>query len=85
MSAGTPADTSRMAVSPLLDLNALTMELAELERAEVEISAVRRRLHVRLDSFPNELTQRRERVVSDERQVIHRRIDELRAQLGRWH
>ena len=74
-----------MAVSPLLDLNGLTMELAELERAEVEIFKIQRKLHVRLDSFPDELTQRRERAVSDERQVIHRRIDELRAQLGRWH
>ena len=57
------------------------MELTELERAELEISAVRRKLHLRLDWFPNELTQRRERAVSDERQVIHRRIDELRAHL----
>ena len=70
-----------MAVDSLLDLNALALELLRLERRELEVSALRRKLHERLSSFPNESTQRREREVSDERRAIHRRIDELRAQL----
>jgi hypothetical protein len=48
-------------------------------QAVFEISALRRELHDRLNSFPNELTQRRERGVSGERQAIHRRIDELKS------
>lgn len=70
-----------MAIDPLLDLNAVATELAQLERRELEISALRRKLHERLSSFPSESTQRREREVSEERRTIHRRIDELRAQL----
>ena len=72
-----------MAVDPLTDLNALHMELDILEHAELTISAFRRTLHDRLAAFPiNEVMQRRERAVSDERRAIHRRIDELNAQLG---
>ena len=72
-----------MAVDRLSDLNALHKALDELVYAELEISAIRRKLHDRLASFPiNEVMLRRERAVSDERQEIHRRIDELNAQLG---
>ena len=71
-----------MAVATLLDLNALAVELEELVQAELEISALRRELHDRLNSFSSELTQRREREVSGERQAIHRRIDELQALFG---
>ena len=72
-----------MAVNLLVDLNALHTELDELVQAELEISVFRRKLHDRLASFPiNEVMQRRERAVSAERQAIHRRIDELTAQLG---
>ena len=71
-----------MAVAKLLDMDALAIELEQLERREAEISARRGKLHDRLASFHNELTQRREREVSAERRAIHRRIDELRAQLA---
>jgi hypothetical protein len=44
---------------------------------------VRRILHNRLDlGFPNEVTLRRERQVSDERRALHRRITALRAQVA---
>jgi hypothetical protein len=36
----------------------------------------------RLASFPNEITQQKEREVSAERRAIRRRIDELRAELS---
>jgi hypothetical protein len=65
-----------------IDYDALMLELEELERHEKELSALRRRLHDRLDAFPNDLTRRQEQEVSTERRAIHRRIDELRAQLG---
>jgi hypothetical protein len=71
-----------MAVATLLDLNALAIELEELGHAELEISARRRELHQRLNFISDELTQREEREVSDERQAIHRRIDELRELFG---
>ncbi len=67
-----------MAFDELPDFDALLAELVELESREREISAERRRLHARLDTFPNELTARRERVVSAERRALHARIDELR-------
>ena len=79
---GTAADTSGTAVVTLPDLNALAMEFAQLERRELEISALRRKLHDRLNSFSNEVTQRREREVSAERQAIHHRIDELKVLFG---
>jgi hypothetical protein len=64
------------------DLDALAIELEQLEQRETEVSALRRKLHDRLSSFPSELTQAREREVSDERRALHARIDELRAQLA---
>ena len=71
-----------MAIAKLPDLDALAIELVQLERRELETSALRRKLHDRLNSFPNEFTLRRERELSDERRVIHRRIDELKALLA---
>ena len=71
-----------MATERLPDFDELAAELARLEREERELSAVRARLHDRIDlGFPNELTAKRERQVSDERRALHRRIDALRAQL----
>jgi predicted transcriptional regulator len=61
------------------ELDSLAGELEILERREREISAVRQRLHKRLDSFPNVVTQRHERTASDERRALHREIDERRA------
>ncbi len=71
-----------MADAELPDLDALALELEELEQRETEVSALRRKLHDRLSSFPSEVTQAREREVSDERRALHRRIDDLRAQLA---
>ena len=69
-----------MADKPL-DRDALADELVELELRERDVSARRRKVHDQLNAFPNELTQRHERELSDERRAIHRRIDEIRAQL----
>jgi hypothetical protein len=63
------------------DPSSLLVELEHLERREREVSALRRKLHDRLDSFPNEVTQAREREVSAERRDLHFRIDQLRAML----
>ncbi len=71
-----------VAIAKLPDMDALAIELVQLERRELEISALRRKLHDRLNSFPNEFTLRRERELSDERRTIHRRIDELKALLA---
>jgi hypothetical protein len=65
----------------MADYNGILLELVELERRERQVSAFRRKLHDRLDSFPNELTQERERQVSAERRDLHRRIDTLRARV----
>jgi hypothetical protein len=69
---------------PNADANVIVMiaELDRLERAERDLSAVRRRLQERLDSFPNDVLRARERQISDERRELHRRIDLLRAELG---
>ena len=71
-----------MAVAKLPDLDALAIELVRLERLERELSARRRKLHDRLNSFPNEFTQAQERAVSAERRATHRRIDEITALLA---
>jgi len=59
----------------------LEQTLARLEVEEREISALRRKLHDRLASFPNEVTEAQEREISKERRELHARIDELRARL----
>lgn len=61
--------------------SALFAELEALELREREVSAHRRRLHARLDAFPNEVIAEAERTVSVERKDLHRRIDSLRALL----
>jgi len=61
--------------------SALFAELEALELREREVSAHRRRLHARLDAYPNEVTAQAERKVSAERKDLHRRIDSLRAYL----
>jgi hypothetical protein len=70
-----------MASQTFFDINAMIVELEQLEQQERKVSDYRRQLHDRLDSFPNELTARREREVSATRRALHRRIDALRAQL----
>jgi hypothetical protein len=72
-----------MAASPELpDFHELLIELDQLERREREVSALRRRLHDRLNAFPNEVTAERERQISAERRELHREIDLLRARLA---
>ena len=61
---------------------ALHLRLQELERQEHDISKLRRQLHDRLDSFPNEALQQRERQVSAGRRALQREIDALREQLN---
>lgn len=64
-----------------VDVSARLLELEQLEHREKEVSALRKRLHDRLDSFANEMTMARERELSLERKQLHLRIDALRAEL----
>jgi hypothetical protein len=59
----------------------LEARLERLENEEREISALRRKLHERLASFPNEVTEQHEREVSKTRRELHAQIDDLRAKL----
>jgi hypothetical protein len=60
-------------------LEDLRGELALLEAEEARLSATRKRLQDQIDfGFESGMTRGREREVSDERQEVHRRIDELR-------
>jgi hypothetical protein len=59
----------------------LRTRLEKLEAEEREISALRRKLHDRLASFPNEVTEEHEREVSKQRRELHVQIDALRARL----
>ena len=66
------------------DRDWLLAEIGRLEREEAALSKLRRRLHEQIDrGISNDTLLQRERDVSDERRAIHRRIDELRAQLGK--
>ena len=72
-----------MAVEKLPDYHELLAELSHLEQEERALSAVRAKLHDRIDlGYPNELTLARERQVSDERRALHHRIDALRVELA---
>jgi hypothetical protein len=55
--------------------------LERLETEEREVSSLRRKLHDRLASFPNEVTQQQEREISAKRRELHAQIDELRVKL----
>jgi len=78
---GAPGYFAVMAEEVPVDLEALALELVQLERREARISAQRRKLQLRLASFPSDFARRQEREVSAERRAIHARIDELRAKL----
>ena len=67
------------------NLDALRDELAGLEAAEAELSAVRRRLHQQIDFgySVSESLRAREREISAKRRELHQRIDELQQLLGR--
>ena len=60
------------------ELEALLETLGAEER---EISSLRRKLHDRLASFPNEVTQQQEREISAKRRELHAQIDDLRIKL----
>ena len=55
--------------------------LEKLETEERDISALRRKLHERLASFPNEVTEQHEREISKKRRELHAQIDEIRVKL----
>jgi hypothetical protein len=57
--------------------------LEQLEAEEHELSALRRKLHDRLASFPNDVTAEKEREISKRRRELHARIDALRAERSR--
>jgi len=73
-----------MATQTFFDFNAMIVELEQLEQQERKVSAIRRQLHDRLDSFPNEAAAAKEREISDARRALHKRIDTLRAELDLW-
>ena len=70
-----------MASQTFFDINAMLVELEQLQDEERTVSARRRHLHDRLDSFPNEVTAAEERKVSRLRRELHRRIDSIRSEL----
>ena len=73
-----------MATQTFFDFNSMIFELEQLERQERKVSAIRRQLHDRLDSFPNDATAAKERKISEARRALHKRIDSLRAELDIW-
>jgi hypothetical protein len=76
------ADIADMSVNRVDDAAALRAELEVLEAEEREISAIRRKMHERIDlGFPTELLIQQEQKLSKERRALHGRIDALRAQL----
>jgi hypothetical protein len=73
-----------MATQTFFDFNAMIIELEQLEQQERKVSDMRRQLHDRLDSFPNDTAAAKERKISDARRALHKRIDSLRAELDLW-
>jgi hypothetical protein len=71
-----------MSVDRLSEIDAKRSELEQLESDEREISAIRRKMHERIDcGFPTELLIQQEQKLSKERRELHARIDLLRAEL----
>ena len=71
-----------MSVNRVDDTAAIQAELDRLEGEEREISAIRRKMHERMDlGFSSELLIQQEQKLSTERRALHTRIDELRARL----
>ncbi len=65
------------------NLDGLRAELAELLAEKERLTAERQRLHDKIDfGFGNDETHAREREVSDARQDVHRRIEDLRERIG---
>ena len=64
-------------------LDGLRAELAELLAEQERLRAERQRLHDKIDfGFGNDETRSREREISDARQEVHRRIEDLRERIG---
>jgi hypothetical protein len=61
----------------------LDAQIEALEFEEREVSAMRRKLHDRLASFPNDVTLQQEREISKRRRELHIQIDALKAQRSR--
>ena len=59
----------------------LEAKLERLEQEEREVSALRRRLHERLASFPNDVLMEQERELSARRRELHEQIDVLRIEI----
>ena len=78
---GADGEAGWVSARPSVDVSAMIVELENLEHREREVSALRRRLHDRLDSFYNDVTAAREQALSAERHEIHARIHVLRAEL----
>jgi len=71
-----------MSVHRVGDAATIRAELELLEAEEKEISAIRRKMHERIDlGFPTDLLIQQEQKLSKERRDLHARIDALRAQL----
>ena len=71
-----------MSVHRVGDAAIIRAELESLEAEEKEISAIRRKMHERIDlGFPTDLLIQQEHKLSKERRELHGRIDALRAQL----
>ena len=65
------------------NLDGLRAELAELLAEQERLRAERQRLHDKIDfGFGNDETRAREREISDARQDVHRRIEDLRERIG---
>ena len=72
-----------MSVHRVGDAATIRAELEVLEAEEREISAIRRKMHERIDlGFPTDLLIQQEHKLSKERRELHGRIDALRAQLA---
>jgi anti-sigma-K factor RsiG len=71
-----------MPVDRVSDAASIRAELEVLEAEEREISAIRRKMHERIDlGFPTDLLIQQEQKLSKGRRELHGRIDALRAQL----
>jgi Skp family chaperone for outer membrane proteins len=60
----------------------LRARLAELQKQEREVSALRVKLHDRLASFGNTAAEEQERELSAKRRELHAEIDRIRGLLG---
>jgi len=70
-----------MSVDPVTAIDSKRAELERLEVEEHEISAIRRKMHERIDrGFPTELLIQQEQKLSKERRELHLRSDGLRAE-----